>query len=150
MDRILKDEVRQRFSLKGLEVQHPPEYEAERTVLVRNVDSTISARSEARIAEHISAEFRVKRVIKIPNSNHLHKILFNDVAMADKAIQQGLRIHFQVFQDRNIEKEVFVPVVPCYRCYSYEHLKRNCPKGEQYKICSICTTEGHIHTECKD
>ena len=42
-----------------------------------------------------------------------------------------------------------MPVVPCYRCYIYKHIKKNCPKGEQYKICSICATEGHVHTECK-
>ena len=60
---IFRDEIKQRFSLKGLEVQHPPEYEAERTIMVKNVDSTISAMSEAQILEHISRDFKVKRVI---------------------------------------------------------------------------------------
>ena len=131
---ILKDEVR--FSLKGLEVQFPPKFESERTIMVRNVDSTISVLSEEEIAEHINKKLKIKRVIQIPNSDHLLKIVFSDVAMADKAVQKGLRIQFQVLQNRNIEKEVFLPLVPCCRCYNYEHLKKNCPKGEQYKICS--------------
>ena len=94
MDKILKDEVKQRFFLKGLEVQYHPEYDAERAVLVRNVNSTISVWSEMQIAEHISKEFKVKSVIKIPNSNLLLKIVFSDLSRADKAFQQGLRIHF--------------------------------------------------------
>ena len=146
---ILKDKVRQKFSLKGLEVQCPPENKGERIVMVKNVDNTISALSEAEIAEHISKEFKVKRVIKIPNRDHLLKIVFSDIAMADKAVQEGLGIKFKVFQDRNIEREVFVPVVPCNRCYRYEHLKKSCPKGEQYEICSNCATVGHMYTGCK-
>ena len=130
-------------------MQYPPEYEAERTVMIKNVDSTISAMTETQIADHIGRDFKVKRVIKIPNSDHLLKIIFDDVASADKAVQNGLKIKFQLFQNRNIEKEVFVPVVPCYRCYSYEHLRKNCPKDEQYKISSNCAAEGHVHSDCK-
>ena len=149
MDFILRDETRQRLALKGFEVQYPPEFEAERTVMLRNVDSTISAMTEEQIAELIGRDFKVKKVIKIPNADHLLKIVFDNVANADRAVQDGLKIKFQLFQNRNIEKEVFVPVVPCYRCYSYEHFKKNCPKNEQYKICSNCATEGHVHTDCK-
>ena len=45
---------------------------------------------------------------------------------------------------------MFMPVVPCYRCYSYAHLKRNCTKPQEYQICSICAREGHYYTECQD
>ena len=47
-----------------------------------------------------------------------------------------------------IGKEMFVQFVPCYKCYSYTHQKRNCPKPQEYKICSICATEGHYYTVC--
>ena len=74
--------------------------------------------------------------------------MFNNTQDADKAVQDGLQIKYQKFQNRNIEKEVFVPVVPCYRCYSYEHQKRNCPKSDQYKICSNCAGEDHTYNDC--
>ena len=70
--------------------------------------------------------------------------------MADRAVREGLNLHFQRFKKGNIEKEMFVPVIPCYKCYSYTHQKRNCPKPQDYKICSICAIEGHCYTECSN
>ena len=133
MDTLLRDTNRQIFAKRGLVIQCPPEYEAARTVLIRNVDSTIRALSEQEIQEHIDKDLKVKvkQVIKIPNSEHLMKIVFNSTEDADKAVRDGLVIGFQKFQNRNIEKEVFIPVVPYYRCYSYEHQKRNCSKSAQ-------------------
>ena len=63
-------------------------------------------------------------------------------------MREGLRIHFQLFEGKLIKKEMFVAVVPCYRCYSYEHLKKHCPMDDSYKVCSNCGTEGHIFTDC--
>ena len=144
MDTLLRDTNRQKFA------EYPPEYEAARTVLIRNVDSTISALNEQEIRNYIDKDLKVKQVIKIPNSEHLLKIVFNSTEDANKVVRDGLVIKFQRFQNSNIEKEVFIPVVPCYRCYSYEHQKRNCSKSSQYKICSNCAKEGHIYSECKE
>ena len=138
MDTLLRDTNRQKFAERGLEIQYPPEYEAARTVLIRNVDSTISGLNEQEIQGYIDKDLKVKQVIKIPNSEHLLKIVFNSTEDADKVVRDSLVIKFQRFQNRNIEKEVFIPVVPCYGCYSYEHQKRNCSKLAQYKICSNC------------
>ena len=123
MDTLLRDTNRQKLAERGLEIQYPREYEAARTVLIRNVDSTISALNEQEIQDYIDKDLKVKQVIKIPNSEHLLKIVFNSTEDADKVVRDGLVIKFQRFQNRNIEKEVFIPVVPCYRCYSYEHQK---------------------------
>ena len=150
MDTLLRDTNRQMFAKRGLVIQCPPEYEAARTVLIRNVDSTIRALKEQEIQAYIDKDLKVKQVIKIPNSEHLMKIVFNSTENADKVVRDGLVIGFQKFQNRNIEKEVFIPLVPCYRCYSYEHQKRNCSKSAQYKICSSCAKEGHIYSECEE
>ena len=61
-----------------------------------------------------------------------------------------MKIHFQVFNNTNIEKEVSVPVVPCYRCYSYEHQKKSCPKLQTYQICSNCAEKGHTYNDCEN
>ena len=147
MDRLLRDEVRSKFAEEGLEVQYPPEYEAARTVMLRNVDDSISAMSSDAIVVLIDPSLRVKKLIKIPNSSHL-KIIFESADIADRVVREGLNLRFQRFEKGNIEKEMFVPVVPCYKCYSYTHQKRNCPKPQEYKICSICAIEGHYYTEC--
>ena len=145
MDKLLKDEVRQEFMSKGLEVMYPPEYEAERTVMLKNVDAMIAALPVEEIAQHIAKQYKTKKIVKIPNSSHLLKVIFQSSETADLAVKDGLTIHFQKFDKRNIEKEVFIPVVPCYRCYSYEHQKRACPKPADYKICSNCSELGHTY-----
>ena len=38
----------------------------------------------------------VKGVIKIPNSSHLLKIIFGDTVTADRVVEEGLRIHYQL------------------------------------------------------
>ena len=139
---------------RGWKFLIPPEYEAARTVLVRNVDQSISDLEADAIKTSINSRFLeagrspVKRVIKIPNSSHLLKIVFNETGDADKTVREGFKIYFQFFQGKNIEKELFVPIVPCYRCYSYTHQKKACPKPEGYKVCSNCSEEGHLYTEC--
>ena len=77
MDKLLKDEVRQEFMSKGLEVMYPPEYEAERTVMLKNVDAMIAALSEEEIAQHIAKQYKTKKIVKIPNSIHQLKSYFS-------------------------------------------------------------------------
>ena len=149
MDKLLGEEVKQRLMAVGLEIQHPPEYEAARTVMLKNVDDQISQLTEGEIASLIETEYRVKRVIKIPNNNHLVKVIFDTAATADKAVKVGITVQFQRFEGKGIEKEEFISVVPCYRCYSYAHQKRNCIKPVDYKICSNCASEGHTYGDCK-
>ena len=133
-----------------MEIQFPPEYVAARTVVLRNVDSLISKMTEEEIERHIGADFKINKIVKIPNNQHLLKVIFHDSETADRAVRGGMKIHFQVFSNTNIEKEVFVPVVPCYRCYSYEHQKKSCPKPQTYQICSDCAEEGHTHVDCQN
>ena len=149
MDKLLKEEIKEIFASRGLEIEHPPELEAARTVILRNVDSLISSMTEGEILGAARENLNDKRVIKIPNSSHLLKIIFGDTVTADRVVEKGLKIHFQLFEGKSIETEVFVAVVPCYRCYSYEHLKKHCPKDDSYKVCSNCGIVGHIFTDCK-
>ena len=144
------EESRMRFRSKGMEIQFPREYDAARMVILKNVDNIVSNMSEEEIERHIGADFKVRKIIKIPSSFHLLKIIFHDSKTADRAIQWGMKIHFQVFKDNNIEKEVFVAVVPCYSCYSYEHQKRRCPKPQTYQRCLNCAEEGYTYTDCEN
>ena len=97
MDSMLSEASRNRFSEQGLELQFPPEYEASRTVILRNVDALIHDMTEAEIVENIPDRYVVKKVIKIPGNSHLLKIMFNTAEMADKAVKDGIEIAFQKF-----------------------------------------------------
>ena len=97
MDWLLREAVIQDFASKELEISYPPEYEAGRTILVRNVDKTINDLEADAIKTSINGGFAeagrnpVKKVIKIPNSSHLLKIVFQEVRDADKAVREGLK-----------------------------------------------------------
>ena len=151
MDVLLSEDSRRKFVSEGFEIQFPPEYEAARTVMIRNVDSVISQMTENEIVQkiEIDSNLKVKKLIKIPNSSHLLKIMFQTTAMADRVVEKGVKVGFQYFHKTNIEKEMFVSIIPCYRCYSYKHMKKNCPKPTDYMVCSNCAQPGHIYTDCQ-
>ena len=50
MDKLLGEEVKQSLTAKGLEIQHPPEYEGARTAMLKNVDDQISQPIEGDVA----------------------------------------------------------------------------------------------------
>ena len=67
--------------------------------------------------------------------------------MAQKALHNGIIILNQKINGKNIEKEIFVRLTPCYNCYGYEHKTNECPKEKQ-TLCSYCSEAGYKHTEC--
>ena len=148
MDLLLKEESRKRFQDEGLDIQFPPEYETSRTVILRNVDSLVHELSEEEIKDTIENQHKVRRVVKFPNNKYLLKVIFVTGEAADIAIKKGISIGFQKFIGKNIDKEIFVPIVPCYRCYRYDHQRKNCSKTSDYQICSNCSKEGHTYEHC--
>ena len=64
MDKLLTEESRMRFRSKGMEIQFPPEYDAARTVILKNVDNMISNMSEEEIERYIGADFKVRKIIR--------------------------------------------------------------------------------------
>ena len=149
MEKLLKEDARQKFADHGLEVQFPPEYEAGKTVMLRNVDAFISSMSEGEMLNQLR-KYNVRKVIKIPNNDRLLKLIFETTNMADRAIEEGIQIKFQKFDSKSMEKEMFVAIIPCYRCYKYDHQRRHCKMPEDYRICSICAKVGHTYSACKE
>ena len=129
-------------------MKFPPEYESSRTVILRNVDSLVHELSEEEIKDTIENQHKVRRVVKFPNNKYLLKVIFVTAEAADIATKKGISIGFQKFIGKNIDKEIFVPIVPCYRCYQYDHQRKNCSKTSDYQICSNCSKEGHTYEHC--
>ena len=65
--------------------------------------------------------------------------MFQTAELAEDVDKNGIEITFQKFAGRNVDKEIFVSIILCYRCYGHYHQKRNCTKAEYYQICSNYT-----------
>ena len=48
---------------------------------------------------------------------------------------------------RQIEKEIFIRLTPCYNCYGYDHKTQSCPKDKQI-LCANCGQTGHHQNVC--
>ena len=86
--------------------------------------------TEEEIRDSIDWQHKARKVIKFPNNKYLLKVIFATAEAADSAVESGLSVGYQKFAGKNINKEIFVPVIPCYRCYQYDHQKKNCLKPD--------------------
>ena len=122
---ILKDHVRQFLRDKGLEVQMPPEHVAMRTILVKGLEWYVVSKSEEDIKHKIQSEYpdwKLDKVVKIPNTDKLMKLVCANVRTAGEIIDKGLTIFNQRFAGKSLEKEMYINVTPCFKCYKYDHV----------------------------
>lgn len=67
--------------------------------------------------------------------------------MARKAMTPAICIYSYHLSDSQIAQEQFFPITPCWICYRYDHLAKDC-KEKNIKKCSECATIGHMFREC--
>ena len=134
---ILKDHVRQFLREKGLEVQTPPEHAAMRTILVKGQEWYLAEKSEEDIKHKIQSDYpdcKLERVVKIPNNDKLMKFVCANVRTANEIMDKGLTIYNQRFADKSLEREMYVNITPCFRCYQYDHITKKCNAPSGYKV----------------
>ena len=149
---ILKDNVRQFLREKGLEVQIPPEHVAMRTVLVKGLEGNTAAKSEEDIKHKIQSEYsdwKLEKVVKIPGNERLMKLDCTNVHTTNEIVDKGLIIFNQRFAGKSLEKEIYINITPCLKCYQYDHVTKKCKTPEGYKICSECSKQGHRYNDCQ-
>ena len=152
VEKLLSIESKDIFKQNGFEIQNPPEYNALRTITAKYVDRQVLEYREDDIKKNIEKEnewAKVEEVIKIPNNPHILKVRFETTQMARKAIDGGILILHQSIPSKDVEKEIFINLTPCYRCYSYEHRLKDCDKDETYKACSECASKEHTYRDCQ-
>ena len=86
------------------------------------------------------------------NTGRMLKVRFHTTEMAERALRDGIIVIYQnIFPPppphRQIEKEIFIRLTPCYNCYEYDHKTQNCPKEKQI-ICANCGQTGHHQNIC--
>ena len=69
------------------------------------------------------------------------KITFVNADMADVALSQGIKLFNYSLKPEALEKERFVKVTQCYKCFSLNHKTSECER--MACLCSICGGEHH-------
>ena len=148
--KILEKEEKELFALHGFEIFNPPDLNSNRTIVIRNLDRQIDDWPEERIKEYIAERnewMKVETVIKLPTTSKMLKVKCEKETMADRAIKDGIYVCYQYIRPEFIEKEIFVRITPCYNCFKYNHLTKECPEEKQI-ICTICSEKDHNQDLC--
>ena len=77
------------------------------------------------IIEMNHPEWKLDRVVKIPSNERLMKLVCANVRVANDIMEKGLVILNQRFSSRSLEKEIYVNVTPCFKCYKFDHTTKN-------------------------
>ena len=150
MERALMNEVRERFQRKQLVIITPPESNAWKTVVIRNLDRNIDNYDEEEIMQDImkyNEWAKVEEIHKFRTTSKMIKVRMSTTQMAQQALKNGIRILHQAIPPRDIEKEMFVKITPCYNCFAYDHLTKDC-SVEKMTLCAKCAGNNHIQRDC--
>lgn len=151
LEKITSSGVKEAFSSKGFEVVDPPELNANKTIVVTNADPYILSKTDEEIGnelERTKTGVKVKQVIRLPTARTIFKVRLETSQMAKRCAAEGILLFSQSFPQTAVSQDFYVRLDQCMRCYAYDHVKRECPKPETYKICSSCGAEGHLYTSC--
>ena len=145
VDRLLTNNIRESLKKDDFEVLTPPEHNAKRTIVLRNIDSLITTIENEELKNDIENRnpwLKVTEIIKIPNAPKILKIKTEGSEMVRAACEKGILIYNQSIPPANVDKEIFVFLNPCYKCYKYSHLTAQCPTPD-IEVCSECAGRNH-------
>ena len=139
------------FAQHDLEIIDPPELNAKRTLVVTQADKHIMAKS----AEDLKAEIqrtkpnlKITEVVHLPKAKSVFKVKMESSLMVRRCLEDGLLIFGQSFPTTALSQDVFISLPQCMKCYSYDHVKKNCPQPDSYTICSNCSSTSHTYRNC--
>ena len=131
----------------------PPQVRARRSLFLRRVDSFVGAHSPVELKNELEAQkpwLKVREVFKIKDYTHVLKIECQELQMADKALEQGLLCFYTKIAGAQIERETYVSLQMCFKCYRYEqHQTSECPEGD-IRWCSECGAKDHTYRDCRN
>lgn len=152
VDAMISVKVKDILEVNKFEVIIPPPLRARKSIVIRRLEPEIVANDERDIKHEIQ-NFNewaiIEEVVKLRNINHMLKIRFRDIAMAKKAMNNGLVMYSYHISQSQIEQEEFFPLTPCWTCYKYDHAARVCPNKDLI-VCSECAQSGHRFRDCKN
>ena len=133
----------------GFEPVLPDILTSQRTVFARKVDSSIFAHSTNDILSEINKKngsIKVSQIIKFEKTSTL-KIVTQNSQMADRICNEGLYLFFFHVPSHSINKDIYVKLINCYKCFAIDqHTTSACPNSS-VKICSKCS-KNHSYFDC--
>ena len=150
IETLITEDVKHTFRDNNFEITTPIEYDSLRSVIINHIDKAILDYTDNEVVEsiHCANEWaKVLEICRIPTTGRLLKVKFESTEMAQYAINNGIVVLHQKINSKNVEREIFVRISPCYNCYQYTHKTRDCP-AERKTLCSYCAAAGHKHNEC--
>ena len=147
-ERMLTNTNKELLRSRGFEAIPPPEMTAGRTLVLRDVDPYITSNfSEDEILDSITECTGHCKVIKIPTNPRMLKIMFVDASETEIA-RFGFNVMNQQFTSESIEKERYVDIRQCLKCYQFDHITKKCPVEGEHTVCSECGATDHRYTVC--
>ena len=150
-DKIFDVDCARTMSSIGCSAIMPVKLKANRSILLKNLDEYIYSRDVDEIKIEIdrcNQSMSTIDIFKFPNSKII-KLTFSNTEMAERCLKNGLKLFLLHISPSEIQREEFIDVKVCYRCFDLNsHLKSECPKPPDYIICSKCATIGHDFKMC--
>ncbi len=154
-DSIFNAEAKEHLESLGFRPIMPPELKVKKSVIVPRVEDIIYERPLSDIKEELKdhnvwiGDDGVAEIYKFPNSLTI-KITFTTTALAQKCLEAGIKAFGISIPATMIKHETYIPIKSCMRCYTLEeHHTNECPRPKDFKICSECSTEGHVWHQCQ-
>ncbi|KAK3892023.1 hypothetical protein Pcinc_004112 [Petrolisthes cinctipes] len=155
-DTLLNYNNVQELNKAGFDPILPPEVKSRRTVICQRVVELIYEHSKNDIENEIETKndwAKVKNASKFPKidrNQYTIKIEFEDVSMAAKAENDGIRLFNMSIANHQIKREKYTILTTCMRCYKIElHPTSQCPHSKSLQICSECGGQDHTWRTCK-
>ncbi len=154
-DQVFSRQVKEELQQNGFTPLLPPELKVKKSVILTRLDDLIYDREEGEIIDEIVqhnswVEDNIDTIYKFPNSATI-KVTFTQTSLAKRCTEKGLLAFNLRIPPDEIKQETYVQVRCCMRCYKLEaHNTRDCDKPNDYKICSECSTEGHLWHQCRE
>ena len=153
IDVILSDKGSEVLKKLNFVARIPPEVRARRSLFLRRIDAYVGAHTAAEIKTELETQnnwLKVREVFTIKDYTHVLKIECKEVQMADRALREGVLCFYNKVAPGQIEREAYVSLQLCFRCYKYEaHPTSECPEGN-IQWCSECGAKDNTFRDCKN
>lgn len=150
-DKLMSEKAKTSLNKLFLEAIDHPKLKAKRTLVFKKVDPYVGEKTAEEIENEITQNqtwAKVRQVIKIKNFTHIFKVEFNDSKIADKVLNDGLLLFNMAISPTQIDRENYIDIVMCFKCYALEHhYTAKCPTPTKI-ICSDCSADTHTFKDC--
>ena len=150
LDNFLSDATKEKFESQNFSIVNPPEFNALKSIIIKNLDKQIEAYNLDEIKDNIEKNndnIIIETVITLPTPTKMLKVKLQNQFMAIKATLNGLMIFNQYLPPASIEREVYIKLTPCYNCFAYNHHTKKCPRPK-LTLCTRCGADTHIQQQC--